>query len=237
MEIFADLGGTVLTTLLSIVTLFLLTKLMGCKQLSQMTMYDYIVGITIGSVAAELATELENPVRPLTAMLLYGLVAVGVSVLTNKSLKLRGMITGKPLVLLDDGILYRGNLKKARLDLNEFLTYCRMSGYFDLTQIQTAVLEHNGIVSFLPREENRPATPGDLDLKPRQTKVPLPLIMDGQLLRENLQAAGKEPAWVRRYLIGQGLRDETEVLLALWDGGTKLHIFPLGPEKPQERET
>lgn len=229
-----DAGLTALTTLLSMVTLFLLTKLMGCKQVSQMTMYDYIVGITIGSVAAELATELEHPVRPFVAMVLYGLVAVGVSVCTNKSFKVRSVITGKPLVLLDHGVIYRENLKKARLDLSEFLTYCRMNGYFDITQVQTAVLEHNGVVSFLPKEQNRPATPQDLELHPKQQNVQLPFVMDGQLLRENIQNAGKEEAWVRRALLRQGIQDERQVLLALWDGGNKLNVFPLYPEKPQD---
>ena len=233
MEVFANAGLTCLTTLLSIAVLFLLTKLMGCKQVSQMTMYDYIVGITIGSIAAELATELETPVKPLVAMILYGVVAVGVSLVTNKSLKARSFITGKPLILLDAGVLSRENLKKARLDLSEFLTYCRMNGYFDINQIQTAVLEHNGVISFLPKEPNRPATPSDLDLKPKQQAVQTPFVMDGQLLQENIRRAGKEDAWVRRALLRQGLRDEKDVLLALWDGGENLTVFPLVPPRGQ----
>ena len=186
MKTLSEAGMVCLTTLLSIAALFLLTKLMGAKQVSQMTMFDYVVGITIGSVAAELATELESPVQPLTALILYGVVAWLISLLTSKSVRARGMITGKPLVLLDNGVISKKNLKKARLDLSEFLTYCRMSGWFDLSQIQTAVLEHNGVVSFLPKEKDRPATPSDLDLKPQQSQVQVPFIMDGKLLTDNI---------------------------------------------------
>ena len=143
MQLLLQIGLTILTSLLSIVVLFLLAKLMGSKQVSQMTMFDYVVGITIGSIAAELATELEAPAKPLTALVAYGVAAVAISVLTNKTLKARSVVTGKPLVLLEDGVIYRENLKKARLDLNEFLTYCRIGGWFDLNQLQTAVLEHN----------------------------------------------------------------------------------------------
>ena len=89
-------------------------------------MFDYITGITIGSVAAELATELEEPVKPLTALIIYGLAAFGIALLTNKSIHVRKVVTGKPLILLDGGVIYRDNLKKARLDMNEFLTYARM---------------------------------------------------------------------------------------------------------------
>lgn len=171
MEILIQIGITVLTTLLSIAVLFLLEKMMGSKQVSQMTMFDYAIGITIGSIAAELATELEEPARPLTALVVYGIAAVGISVLTSKSLKARAVVTGKPLVLLENGVIYRDNLKKARLDLSEFLTYCRIGGWFDLNQLQAAVLEHNGAVSFLPKEKDRPATPTDLDLSPKQSQV------------------------------------------------------------------
>lgn len=222
-------GWTALISLLSIVVLFLLAKLMGSKQLSQMTLFDYVVGITIGSIAAELATELEQPIKPLVALVVYGLAAAGISVLTNKSLRIRVMVTGKPLVLLEDGVIYKENLKKARLDLDEFLTYCRIGGWFDLNQLQSAVLEHNGVVSFLPKETDRPATPADLDLNPKQSRVQTPFVMDGRLLEENIRQAGKEDTWVRRALLRQGYRDETAVLLAVWGGGEKLTVFPMEP--------
>ncbi len=226
-----QIGLTVLTALLSIAVMFLLTKLMGTKQVSQMTMFDYITGITVGSIAAELATELEEPVKPLTAMVVYGLVAVLISIATCKSKKLRSWITGKPLVLLENGVIYRRNLKKAKLDLSEFLTYCRIGGWFDLSQLQTAVLEHNGSVSFLPKEKDRPATPTDLDLSPKQSNLQTPFVMDGQLLRDNIHQAGKEESWVQQSLLRQGYQNEREVFLAVWDGNDKLTVFPMSEKK------
>jgi uncharacterized membrane protein YcaP (DUF421 family) len=236
MQYLTDAGITCLTALLSIVVLFLLAKLMGSKQVSQMTMFDYIVGISIGSIAAELATDLETPVRPLTALIFYGFAAYGISVLTNKSLRVRSMITGKPLILMDQGTIYRENLKRARLDLSEFLTYCRIGGFFDLSQIQTAVMEHNGNISFLPKEPDRPATPSDLNLNPKQSFIQTPLVMDGVLLQDNLSKTGKEESWVRRALLREGYRDEKEVLLALWDGGSRLITFPVHPEKEKNQQ-
>lgn len=233
MQLLQDTGMIVLTALLSILALFLLTKLMGAKQVSQMTMFDYVVGITIGSVAAELATELEEPHKPLAALVVYGLVAAGISLLTSRSLKARALITGKPLVLLEDGVIYRQNLKKAKLDLNEFLTYCRIGGWFDLSQLQTAVFEHNGTVSFLPKEADRPATPADLNKNPSQSQVQTPFVMDGKLLEGNVRQSGKEDAWVRRALLRQGYRDEEEVFLALWGGGEDLTVFPMEPKRKE----
>ena len=234
MDYLKDVGTVCLTGLLSVVMMFGLTKLMGSKQVSQMTMFDYVVGISMGSIAAELATELEEPLRPIIALILYGVASLVISRLTEKFLRTRSILNGKPLVLMDDGVIFRGNLKKARLDLNEFLTYCRMSGYFDLTQIQTAVLEHNGSVSFLPRETSRPVTAEDLKLKPKQSKVPVPFVVDGCLLTDNIRKAGKETSWVQRTLLQQGYRNETEVLLAVWDRESKLTVYPLSPEKPKK---
>ena len=229
MQIIIGIGMTVLTTILSILALFLLTKMMGAKQVSQMTMFDYVIGITIGSSAAELATELEEPFRPLTALIVYALLALAISWASMKSFKARAVMQGRPLVLLENGVIYRENLKKARLDLNEFLTYCRIGGWFDLSQLQTAVFEHNGTVSFLPKETDRPATLGDLNLNAKQAQVQTPFVMDGRLLSGNVRQAGKEEAWVRQSLLRQGYRDESDVLLALWDGLETLTAFPMNP--------
>lgn len=115
----------------SVIFLFILTKLMGNKEMSQLSMFDYIIGITIGSIAAEMATALESDfMQPVVAMAIYALVSIVISILSYKSLKIRRMISGNSLILLDNGELYRDNLKKAKLDLNEFLMQCRTSRIF-----------------------------------------------------------------------------------------------------------
>ena len=170
MEDILQQGGQItLTALGSLAALFLLTKLSGNKQVSQMNLFDYVMGITIGSIAAEMASELESPLRPLWAMVVYGLAAWGIALLTNKSIRVRRFITGKPLILMDSGVIYRKNLRRARMDLNEFLMYCRVSGYFDLDQIQTAILEHNGTVTFLPAAMQRPVTPAICPCSPSRS--------------------------------------------------------------------
>ena len=151
----------ILTSVGSLAALFLLAKLIGNRQLSEMNLFDYINGITIGSIAAEMATSLETDFRqPLLAMVIYGLATVLIDILTSKSMKMRKLFTGETLLLLDRGKLYRKNFARARLDMDEFLAQCRVNGYFDLGQIQTAVMEPNGRLSILPRTDARPATPG-----------------------------------------------------------------------------
>lgn len=225
-----DLLRVVVTSLVSLAALFLLTKLMGNKQVSQMNLFDYIVGITIGSIAAEMATELDTPENSLVAMVVYAAVAVGISLLTNKSLAARRVMTGKPLVLMDGGTIYRENLKKAKMDLSEFLMYCRIGGFFDLNQIQTALLEHNGTVTFLPVEMQRPATPADFSLQPTQTMLQTPVILDGEVLPGNLQRVGKDVTWLMRQLEKQGYQEPEAVFLALADGNL-LTVYPVESKK------
>lgn len=223
MELLQVLG----TSLLSLVILFLLTKIMGNKQISQLTMFDYITGITIGSIAAELATELEKPLRPAVAMIIYGLAAVAISLCSSKSNKLRGFFGGKPIILLQDGVLDRKKMKKARLDINEFLTMARLAGFFDISQIQTAVFEQNGNVSFLPKAQYRPANPGDMKLPVQQEELLWNVIVDGNVMEGELKQAGKDAQWLREQLKRQKLGGPEQVFLATLDRSGKLTCFPM----------
>ena len=204
------------TALLSVAALFLSAKLTGHKQVAQLDFFDYICGITIGSIAAELATELEEPWKPLLALAVYCLAAVVLGLLTHKFPKTRKYINGSPTILLSDGKFYRENLKKAKLDLSEFLLLCREQGYFDLAELQVAVFEHNGKLSLLPKAENRPATPEDLKLTVKAAHLGIEVIMDGRVMGENLSRLGRDENWLRKRLKAQGFDDAKAVFLGVY---------------------
>lgn len=118
------------TATASVIVLFLLTKLMGQKQISQLSLFDYINGITIGSIAAEMATALEQDFwLPLTAMVIYTLFSLLIAVLERKSIKLNKFFVGNPNILLENGVLYEKNLRRAHLSVTEFLSQCRIGGF------------------------------------------------------------------------------------------------------------
>ena len=224
----------IVLSVVSLVVLFLLTKLMGYRQMSQMSLFDYINGITIGSIAAELATNLEDYHRPLTAMIIYGLVTVLLSLLTEKSICVRRFVNGKPLVLLHHGTLYEKNLKKAKIDLNEFLEQCRVSGYFDLSKLQAVILEGNGRLSFLPKAEAHPVTPSDLKLQPESEDLTAVLVLDGHIMERNLHHSGKDKKWLTAQLSALGFPDAKDVLLATCDLNNKLTVFAKNEGKHSE---
>ena len=218
-----EFAKILLSSLVSYLALFLCAKLVGRKQIAQLNFLDYIAGITIGSIAAEMAIELEEPWKPLCALLIYGAVTLLLSILTNKFPRLRKYLSGAPTILMDNGKLYRENLKKAKLDLSEFMVLCRQQGYFDLSSIQTAVFEYNGRLTILPVSSRRPATPEDMNLQPEQEQIFTELIMDGRVLEGNLKRMGLDRTWLDKQLRQQGYHSPREIFLALRDpGGTVL---------------
>ncbi len=206
-----------LTALFSAVLLFILTKIMGHKQVSQLDVFDYVNGITIGSIVAELATELETPIRPLIALLVYAVVAFSLSVISNKFPSSRKIILGHPVLLIDNDKMYRSNFKKAKLDLNEFLYLCRNQGYFDISQIQTAVFEANGSLSILPKSANRPLTPDDMKIYPTQEKAVTELVMDGKIVTGSLEKLMKDESWLTAELKKQGIPSIKQTFFAFAD--------------------
>ena len=211
-----DIIKVILTALLSVVALFIITKIMGHKQVAQLDFFDYVSGITIGSIGAELATELEEPYKPLIALCVWGGASLLLNLIAHKLPKTRKYINGTPTILMNEGKLYRKNLKKAKLDLSEFMMLCREQGYFDLDEIQTAIFEHNGKVSILPKAANRPATPEDLKITAKATHIGVEVIMDGHVMGENLTRMGRNTNWLEKQLKAQGYKSVKEVFLGIY---------------------
>ena len=218
----------ILTSLLSVVALFIIKKIMGHKQVAQLDFFDYVSGITIGSIGAELATELESPEKPLIALIIYGIASALLNYLTTKLPRTRKYINGSPTILMNGGKMYRDNLKKAKLDLSEFMLLCRERGYFNLEEIQTAVFEHNGQLSILPKSANRPLSPNDLNLKPNQASMGVEVIMDGRVLGENLSRMGRDENWLTKQLKSQKYSNAKEIFLGIYHPDEdKLTLYPI----------
>ena len=220
-----DFLSLCVTALCSFSALFIIAKFIGHKQIAQLDFFDYITGITIGSIAAEMATDLESPWKPLTAMVIYGGAAWLLGVLANKFPRMRKYLNGTPTILMDHGKLYRENFKKAKLDLSEFMVMCRQQGYFDLTSIQTAVYEYTGKLTILPVTDKRPATPSAMSLAPEQELLFTELIMDGCILEKNLKRMGLDLTWLDKQLKQNHIHSPEDVFLAVCDRHLKFVVY------------
>lgn len=207
---------------------------MGNRQISQLGFYDYIAGISFGSIAAEMAVSpLEEVPIAIIAMVVYAVVTVLLSFISQKSVPLRRWIEGTPLVIYAQGKIYNHNLKKAKIDTAEFLTYCRLNGYFTLDDLYMVILEDNGQMSFLPAEKARPVNTKDMKLTVKQSEAMHTVIMDGVLLKDNLESLHVDEQWLLSQLATKDIHRYQDVTLALMDHEKQLKIYSRLDEKYQ----
>lgn len=203
---------TAVTSIFSMVVLFLMTKLTGDKQMSQMSAFDYITGITIGSAAAEMAIGGDVFLPAAVATFLYGLVAFLISFICNKSISARHFLNGEPVILFKNGVFYKKNMAKVRMDMGEFLTQCRTNSNFSLEEIAIVIMESNGKMSFLPKSTNGQAT------------LSANVIIDGKIIKDNLSKVGKTDWWLMNEIDKRKLK-VSEIMLGTFDKG-KLFLYP-----------
>jgi len=211
--------------LLSLVCLFLITKLLGKKQVSQLSLFDYVIGISIGNFAAEITINMEAKlIYGIIAVVEFGVIAYIISILTMKSIKLRRFFMGVPTVLIENGKIMENGLKKVHFDINDLLEECRSNGYFDLNEIDYAVMECNGNISVMPKSSYKPVTIKDLNLKQSIQSLCANVIIDGKVMDNNLKNMGKDIKWLEKQIKIKGNKIE-DVLLATLDVNEKLTVY------------
>lgn len=221
-----EVFDTIARALISLTALFLVTKLLGKKQVSQLSLFDYVIGISIGNFAAEMTINMDSQyANGLTAIIVFGLIAYLVSYITMKSIVLRRFFIGTPTILIQNGKLIEKNLKKVKFDINDLLEECRGSGYFDLTQIEYALLEANGKLSILPKGEYSPVTIKDMKLKATKQELVANIIIDSKIMPNNLKNMKKDISWLDKELKIKGYKTLDNILLATLDINDKLTIY------------
>lgn len=220
-----DILKAAVTAAGSVIYLFILAKIMGKRQISEMNLFDYIIGITIGSIAAELATyEITDVLVPITAMLIYALFSVLTSFFNDKSVKFRAFFSGRPTVLFDNGKFKIKEMSKKRIDIDEFMCQARTQGFFDLAEVKTAVLENNGKISFLPYAANTPVTCCDMNIQGSAKEYATNVILDGEIQYKNLAAVGIDENKITKELANNKL-ELKDVMLAYCDNNQKVTMF------------
>ncbi len=221
----SDIWRVVARSLFSLATLFFMTKLLGKKQVSQLSLFDYVIGISIGNFAAEMTINLDSHfMHGTVAVVIFGVVAYIISVVTMKSIVLRRFFMDEPTVLIAEGKIQEKGLKKVKYDINDLLEQCRSAGYFDLNEINYAVVEGNGDLSILVKDEYKPVTKKDLNIKKEETGLVANVIIDGNIMHDNLKNIGKNVSWLDKELEKQSVL-LCDILLATVDKNFKVVIY------------
>ncbi len=218
----------------SLIVLFLITKLMGKKQVSELSLFDYVIGISIGNYTAEMVMNFDYQyINGIISILTFGIISYLVSILTMKSMSLRRFLIGVPTIIIDEGKISLEALKKAKLDINDFLEQCRGEGYFDVSEISSAILEVNGKISILPKRDYQVPTLKDLKIKANKEYLSVNVIIDGNLMENNLKNSNKNKAWLDKELEKQGYNGYKNILLATITNDS-LNIFDKDTKTPKK---
>lgn len=209
----------------SFLVLLALTRIMGKKQLSQLTFFDYVVGITIGSIAATMSVDQNIKIsNGLVSLIIWGMVPILLGYIGLKSRSFLRLTDGRPNIVIKEGQVLEQTMKKNQLAIDELMMLLREQGVFKIQDVAMAVMETNGKLSIMKKSAVEPVTPQSLGLKVPNEQAPALLIVDGHLLEKNMSALNLSKQWIMQEIKKQGANDETEVFLAQVDSNKNLYV-------------
>lgn len=224
--IMSDFLNICFRTILVLVILFFITKMMGKKQISELNFFDYVVGITIGSIAADISLDIEKDMLAgIAALFIYGFISYIISFVSIKSILARRFFIGVPTVLVEKGKIIESGLKKSKIDVNDLLMEARENGYFNLDEIDYALMEVNGNISFLPKEKEKPVTKRDMKIKCSNEGLTVNAIIDSKYMVNNMKAINKDKEWLDHELKVNGYDNYDNIILATIDNNYKVTIY------------
>lgn len=206
-------------------SLLIFARLIGKEQISQLTFFDYIVGITIGSLSGSLTTDLSSRAWPHWV----GLITwTALCYLMEKiSLKWRyaaKYLEGEPAIVIMNGKIMENVLRKAKYSISDILVLLRNKEIFNLNEVAYAIIEPNGAISVLKKPEYLPLTAKDMNITIKPSGIGTEIIYDGMVIKENLRQLNKDEKWLYKELKKHGAKDPTEVFLLTLDPGGNLYI-------------
>ena len=210
-----------LRTILMYLVLLIVIRLMGKRQLGQMEPSEFVVTMLIANLASIPLENLDMPLRagliPIFTILAAELT---LSILTLKSIALRKLLCGKPVILVENGRPLRENLRRNRVTLEELMGHLRLKDVLDISQVQYAILETNGSLSVFLYSDREPASAREAGISTEPRRLPTTLILDGKLFRDDLKRMGKDEQWLQKALSDRKLRQKDVLLMTLDESGS-----------------
>ncbi|MEN6567353.1 MAG: DUF421 domain-containing protein [Veillonellales bacterium] len=220
-EIFRDTWQTAMVFF----SLLIFTRILGKTQVGQLTFYEYISGITIGSIAGSiLSTDPEKLWSHYYDLVLFIVLTYSLSFITIKSRPLRKIIEGSPTVVIKSGHIIAENMRGMRFDLDELSGKLREKGIFDVSEVQYAIVETTGELSVIKKSDYQPLTKTDFNIHLADPALPVEIIMDGQIIEENLARQNHSRAWLEQQLAARNIAHPSQVTYAVIDSKGQLFI-------------
>jgi len=216
---------TVLIRTIILYMLVLLTmRIMGKRQIGQLEPFELSITIMISELASLPMQDTKIPlINGVISIVTLLLLEVFLAALQLKSEKARGIVTGKPSILISKGIIDIKELKDQQLNLNDLFEELRLKGYFDIEDIQYAILETSGQISILPKLKTTPATKENLKIIEKESLLPVTLILDGKINKDSLDYLNKTEKWLMELLSKHQITSADNIFLACIDSKEKFY--------------
>ncbi len=215
----------IIRSVIAFFALLILVRLTGKQQMSELTFFDYVVGITIGSIAGTLSVQLnQNTTATLTGMIIWGLLPILLAYLSLHNIWIRKVVEGEATVVIENGKIMEQNLARIRLSIDDLLSCLRAKNVFNVADVEFALFETSGKLSIQLKSQKQPLTPADLNLPTQYAGLPTTLINDGKVLQDALKSLNLSQAWLRYQLEKQQIKDFAQVSLAQLDTTGKLYV-------------
>lgn len=216
-------------TSLIFVSLLVFTRFLDKTQIGQLTFYEYISGITMGSIAGSIASsDADKFWSHFFDLFLFFLLTYLLSFFSIKSRPLRKLIEGSPTVVIQNGSIIKKNMKTMRYDLDELNSQLREKGILDISEVQYATVEPTGQLSVIMKPDFQPLTKSDMNIHLPNLAFPVELIMDGQVIEENLEKKHLSHAWLTIQLTERNIESPAHIMYAVLDSKGQLFISAKG---------
>ncbi|QCJ44632.1 DUF421 domain-containing protein [Bacillus sp. S3] len=209
---------------LYVLALFL-TRKIGTKLISQMNFFDFIMGVSMGSIVANAVIDKQFATfSAITTLILFTILTLFTGYLSLKNLTLRKLINSEPVTLVENGAIVDENMKKIKWTINELKMKLREKNAFNVADVEFAIMETDGNLSVLPKSDKKPLTPSDMNIQTTSSGLEKDIIIDGTIMEENLTSTGLDKEWLTSELNKQNIKDCSEVFYAGLDNRKKLYI-------------
>jgi len=216
---------TVIRSICAYFTLLVLARLIGRKLISRITFFDFIVGVTLGSLSVRMALGAEESLllSILSAIIITTLVIV-TDYLNIKSFKFTKLIDGEPIVLISNGRILDYNLKKVKITIGKLLMQLREKDIFNVADVEFAIIETDGQLTVIPKPNKQPLTTGDLNIQTNNKGITTDIIIDGKIIYDNLKIVNHDEQWLMKQLKSNNVRDVEDVFYGGLDSSENLYI-------------
>lgn len=212
-------------TILAFFSIFIYARVLGKQLVSQLTFFEYVTGITFGSIAATIATDVnQRTMTHFVGLTVFALLAYMMQVISLKSRPARKVIEGEPVVVIQNGKILEEKMRVMHYNLDELTMQLRTKGYFNVTDVEYAIMEPNGELSILAKSQKRPVTPADLEVPTKYEGVEIELVMDGEIIYQNLDQENLNVDWLKDQLRQHGVTDLSDVVYAGLDTQGQLFL-------------